>query len=934
VKRKTILAVALLAALAALGFAQSRDTGAIVGKVMDEQKTGLPGATLSLTGKNLMGKREIVSDANGNYRFPALPPGEYAIKATLQGFKPVTQEAIRVSTTLTLTVDLTMTQAALAEEVTVLAKSPTVDVKSTETASVTLSNEILRNIPYSQFTSDIVNMAPGVVSNVAFGASQNTGIAYTVDGVNVADPEAGSAWVFLDHNIIEESKIMGIGLPAEYGNFTGVIFNLITKSGGNTFSGHMEFDLQGLREKPTSGPLKSFAGKFWQAVNNGAYVADFPKLTPPKMGLMDGNAHLGGPIKKDKIWFYAGAQWYESWTYPTGFPEPRDYYQPRWFGKISAQPSNTLSLMATLEIDTYNGNKRGGSATTAVNATVDQVSPEVVANFSLNKILNPKTFVDVKLAYFWGYYYLDPEVGTDINAHYDTSNNNFLYGSAGYFFYADRTRLQVNASLTHFAEDFIKGDHDFKFGVEVERSTVRNRSGYTGKNHMVYWDYSVTVNKDNQVTAWDPYLAYQYEGYDTNTNYTRIEGFAQDAWQITDRININFGLRVSQNWGDVKGVSGAVYKSTRLAPRIGFTFDILGDKTTVLKAHYGQFTEAMLSSYHDRMNPDSAYKDYIAYYWDNKWVEFDRTVHESLYTIADGIHHPYLSQFTVSLERELFKDASFSISYIRRDWKNIIGAYDTKATYVPKDITYTDENNNIMPLTVYNRTSGSAHAYILDNIKKGDPNILGDPYRNYWGVEFLFNKRFSNRWQLLASYIYSKAYGTLDNGFADDIGWASRGGMEGPSDPNFWTNAEGNSTYSPTHQIKIQGSYIVPWAEVALNVYFRSLTGDAWTTQYLTRSGVLAQGRTTVFVEKRGSNHYDMPKILDVRLEKIFTLARRYRLGLIFDVFNVFNDDTITSWGTTLGTNWYPGQYPSTNGHNLTGIVGPRQARLGIRLIF
>jgi len=141
-----------------------------------------------------------------------------------------------------------MKQSTLEEEVTVVAKAPTVDVKSTETASVSLTNEILRNMPYSQFTADIVNMAPGVTSNVAFGASQNTGIAYTMDGVNVADPEAGSAWVFSDHNIVEEAKIMGVGLPAEYGNFTGVIFNLVTKSGGNNFSGHLEFDFQGKKQ--------------------------------------------------------------------------------------------------------------------------------------------------------------------------------------------------------------------------------------------------------------------------------------------------------------------------------------------------------------------------------------------------------------------------------------------------------------------------------------------------------------------------------------------------------------------------------------------------------------------------------------------------------------------------------------------------------------
>ncbi len=113
-----------------------------------------------------------------------------------------------------------------------------------------------------------------------------------------------------------------------------------------------------------------------------------------------------------------------------------------------------------------------------------------------------------------------------------------------------------------------------------------------------------------------PYLAYQYIGYDTNTRYTRLEMFAQDSWQVTKRLNLSLGLRYSQNWGDVKGVDGSVFKTHRLAPRLGFTFDILGDKTTILKAHYGQFTEAMLTSYLDRMNPSANFGNTIGYLYD------------------------------------------------------------------------------------------------------------------------------------------------------------------------------------------------------------------------------------------------------------------------------------------------------------------------------
>ncbi len=333
-KNKIVTLLAIILLLAPAAFSQSRETGAVRGVVTDEQSSPLPGVNVTLAGASLMGTRAAVTDANGEFRFPAVPPGEFTLKFELQGFGTLVREKIRVTTTTTLTFDVQLKPAAVSEEVTVVAQSPTVDVKSTETASVTLSNEILRNMPNNQFTSNIVNMAPGVNNDVAFGASSDTGIAYSMDGVNVADPDAGSAWVFSDYNVIEEAKVMGIGLPAEYGNFTGVIFNLVTKSGGNNLSGHFEFAFQGYQADSA----------FWQANNNQAYAEDLPELTSPSSKLMDVNGHLGGPIVRDKLWFYVGVQYYRTQNRPTGFPEDVDYKQPRFFAKITSQLTPSLNM--------------------------------------------------------------------------------------------------------------------------------------------------------------------------------------------------------------------------------------------------------------------------------------------------------------------------------------------------------------------------------------------------------------------------------------------------------------------------------------------------------------------------------------------------------------------------------------------------------------
>jgi len=883
-----------------------------------------------------MGNRSILTNAVGDSRFPALPTGESSVKAEQPGFSAVVQENVRLTTTTRLTIDITLKPTAVEEQVTVIAQSPTVDIKSTETASVTFTNELLRNIPYSQFTADIANLAPGVNADVAYGAGDGRGINYQMDGVGVADPVGGTAWVFLDHNIIEEAKIMGIGLPAEYGNFTGVIFNLITKSGGNELSGHFETVFQGNKAREP-GLESSWPGSgFWGTENNDAYVEDFPEVTSPLEKLLDANAHLGGPIVRDKLWFFAGAQYYNSQDWVTGFPYAQDYKSPRFFLKLTSQLAAKTNLIFSGEYDDYDGTYRGASANVHPDATVDQIDPEYVLNLSLTHIISSKTFVDFKAAYFDGYYNLEPRMGRDVNSHYFINDNpdipgdqtHMRYYNAYYWDEHPRSRFQANASLTHYAENFLQGDHDFKFGVELERARARDTSSYTGANHFYYQDYWGYGYYGN-------YSAYQYEGYNLPTNIQRLEGFVQDSWQITDRLNLNLGLRASRMWGKIRDASETQYSAFRLAPRIGLTYDILGDKTTVLKAHYGEFTDGMFTAILDRLSPEIS--DWVLWYWDpegQEWYESYRVPHGT-WTMDDDMKHPFMRQFTVGLERELFKDTSFSATYINRSFHNFVGAYNALATYEP--VAYT-VNEIGKTFTLYNLTSGDAAEWHITNMEsmkdlyKDSLGLSFNPYRNYWGLEFLLNKRFSNKWQLMASYVYSQTTGTMQNSTYEDLGWG-----RDVSDPNTWVNADGHMENDPTHMIKIQGTYILPF-EIAFNFYFRGITGYSWQQRYRSGSRDFDQGRVTFNAEAAGSRHYPMATSLDLRLEKIFSIATKYKLGLIVDIFNVFNDDSITSWGTRIGYDWLladdPEYTPSTEGHDLYGLVLPRRTRVGIRLMF
>ena len=204
----------------------------------------------------------------------------------------------------------------------------------------------------------------------------------------------------------------------------------------------------------------------------------------------------------------------------------------------------------------------------------------------------------------------------------------------------------------------------------------------------------------------------------------------------------------------------------------------------------------------------------------------------NLYAMDPDIKHPYMAQFTVGIERELFKDTSLGVTYINRKWNNIIGRVRPGRRLRPASVYVVPTLDQTF--TVYERTEDIARDHRLPHHQpregRDSPGSSRTPTGNTEGIEVLFNKRFSNRWQLLASYVYGKAHGD----HATTASATTSAGAGPQSDPNFWINAKGNLTNDPTHMIKIQGTYVLPF-DISFTAYFRGITGDAWTTQFRTR---------------------------------------------------------------------------------------------------
>jgi hypothetical protein len=239
-------------AFAAGAFAQDT-TGALTGRVRDQQNLPLPGVTVTVTGPQ--GTRTAVTDDEGRFRVMSLVPGTYSVRAELQGFKAATQGNIVVALGQTFDVSLRLEVGSMSETVEVTASSPVVDTSSTTTGGI-LESESLKRLPVGRSLAETLYLVPGVSdssgvgrANPSIGGGSGLENNYIVDGVNITDSGFGGAGAYnssygslgagVTTDFIKETQVKTAGFEAEYGQSTGGVVNVVTKSGGNSFNGSL-----------------------------------------------------------------------------------------------------------------------------------------------------------------------------------------------------------------------------------------------------------------------------------------------------------------------------------------------------------------------------------------------------------------------------------------------------------------------------------------------------------------------------------------------------------------------------------------------------------------------------------------------------------------------------------------------------------------------
>ena len=921
IKRKVFHALVVLAVMAigSPAFAQSL-TGTVSGVVKDEQGGVLPGATLSLVGKT--GAVTTVAGTDGTYRFLAVEPGAYSISATMSGFEGRRQPGVVVNIGRNATVEFALRVSSLSEIVDVSGEAPVVDVTSSSTSN-TLSNDLLFSMPIrpTNAATQLMNFMPGINSQSAYGGDGSTGNSLLLDGVDTRDPGFGSAWTFFNFNIVEAVEIGGLGAAAEYGGFTGGVVNTVTKSGGNKNGGLFEVQFTN--------------SSFGTSNVTSAIRKDNPALGDPAKvtKLLDLTGQLSGPFIKDKLFYFASVQRYQLETDPSGPLTYRKEVSPRLNGKLTYIKDSKNNFNLTLQADDYNIKGRCDVAAylCADNLLDDEDAPEYVWIASWRHVFSQKTLAEVKYTGWWGYFDLNPVVNKPGRTDGDTGTRTV---SLGWFSYSDRTRNQANASITHYADGY--GKHQLKFGVEVERSTARDRYGYI--NDAYYYDY-----------GGKPYYQFDY-GYDINGTNQRLAAFAQDSWQISDRLSINPGVRLDTYRGKGKGV-GTVYSATGIAPRLGFAFDLTGDNKTVLKGSFGQYYEGLFTPIFAGALPGK--EDFVTYDVSScpsitaNCKPFRKEIDRSpavLYKVDPDIKHPRTDEFTVGLERALTRDLRFSATGIFRELKNAQGSVIPSARWAPTTVTNALTG---APLTVYRWTNRSASEKDLlitnpDGFQYKDAagNVLataeGD--RSYKAAMFVLNKRMSNRWLSQVSYVWSRTEGHLSNGSLASAGTSRF--FETPTQGTV--NTFGRALNDRTHELKVLAGYEIPKVDVMVSAFYRNVSGRTYTPFAQLSStqipGLPASSWRRPLLASRGSYRLPKESILDLRIEKILKIGSKGdRIGLAADITNVFNRTVITGAQTrypSVGVTTPSGQSATVLFGGPSSINAPRQIQLTARWSF
>jgi hypothetical protein len=628
-----LLVIGLITTVPAIAFAQAQ--GSVAGTVRDASGAVLPGVTVEASSPALIEKvRTVVSDGTGQYTIINLPPGLYAISFTLPGFSTVKREAVEVSLNFTTTINADMRVGAVEETITVTGESPIVDVQSAaQTRSVT--QDIIKQMPgggsWIQMAASVPAVRPSVtdvggVLGDQVGAQVQAHGSLNGDGVSLFDGlRIGNMYISsnltnmsLSPLLFDQVDVQLSGQSGETGT-NGVIMNAIPRSGGNTFHG----------SALVSGSAPSLQGSNItdELRTRGANASTTLKK------LFDINGAVGGPIKQDKLWFYATSRYFTNEFYLAGL-----YYATDPTAIRRAEDTSRQAFGGTYTYDN-NGRVTWGITDkqkfTGWYAFQYKVDPHwtIAATTTAPEAVRITTWHTQLSTFKWTYTATNRllfEAGVAPGASPDTiiaepdringisiqeqgspvgstlGIRPLIYRAPQGFDFDDRLPSQSFAG----AMSYVTGSHSVKFGMDMQRGHFWR--GDHNESTGGIW-YRTREYVPNQVTIQAPNA-----GWQNNLNYN-LGIYAQDRWTMS-RLTVNGGIRVDMqnestsefrsqphrwlpNRNDLYPEVKNVPNWKDVNPRASVAYDLFGTGKTAIKASASRGVEQDSIRYAVANNP-------------------------------------------------------------------------------------------------------------------------------------------------------------------------------------------------------------------------------------------------------------------------------------------------------------------------------------------
>jgi hypothetical protein len=885
--------------------------GGIRGFVRDESRAIVPGVTVeALSPSRIGGAATTITDTQGLYRFENLPVGIYTVTFTLPGFATIRREGIRVEAGRTIEMEQQLTVSTLQETVTVSGQAPVVDATHAGT-STNLNQETLANIPTSrsQFF-DVVPMAPGTSStngNIGgssfnvFGSDTNQN-AMQYDGIDISSPNFGGSYDWPNYDMMSELQVKSVGASAAQTGFQGGVINLVLKSGSNQLRGSA-----------------SFYGQWDSMLGNNTPDEEFPRFVDHRL---DYNYTLGGPIKKDRIWALTIGQ-HIRWNrgeflgVPPDRPDRTRIWRP--FVKVDAKLSNADNVSIHYN-DCRDVWGYGADKNTPPESASVEVGKDPVITGGWTRIINSKTLLETRVGGIYVRKDYVPNSGDYVTpGHIDIETGISSVNRTSAAARDNQNKMNINVTLSHAATDFIKGTHDFKFGVQT---TPWNSSSYRGAfaNDLLFYDLGTA-----------PYYALNQEPYALGGSMPTYGGFVQDDWAVNSRLSLNLGLRyehINASVPEVEQLNGLLEPTGKVfpglddlitlsqwSPRLGATVKLDTEGETVVKSSWGRYYGKLISNQFQSISPGNT--NLTAFEYNPITRRYDLPFYninpKANFAIDPDLTQQYTDQFFIGLERQLQPSFGVTASFIMKNEHDFIRLKDVGGTYAASQLVDTFEGRS-QNLTVYNLTSPSLQS-IFQVTNRDDLD------QDYKAVVLEANKRFSQSWQMMTSYTWQRnLIYNRGNLATQGFGSLNRNGFG--RDPNDLTNAYGPSATNNTHGLRFAGTWSAPYGiNLGLRYLLESARPYARIINVRTTQGVRA-----VIAEARG-DFESLPPLNDirVRLDKDLNFGGARRIRLSLDLINLLNGDTTT----TLVNN-----SSQSNFGDVLNVVEPRRAQIGLRFEF